>query len=115
MTTKNFEQTSFMRSAVLIFNILAFLTPIFFEARFIFRAIQSSREVSPIMSLITIFYMVLLWIGLIITGNYFCEIFMDETGLSVTFLWRKYRINWQDIIKIKPIGLFGRVNSWVVL
>jgi len=115
MATINFKQTPPAHLFAPFFNILAFLAPLYFLIRFAIRIGQTATSVSASAWLISFSYGILLAIVLLITANYFCEVTVDEAGISVTFLWRNLHINWRDIVEIKAKGFLGHSRSWVVL
>lgn len=43
----------------------------------------------------------------LITAYFFQDIWVDEEGLLVEFLWRKIRVKWNDIEKMKKSPLAG--------
>ena len=116
MTTKIFQHPAYIRWFALTFNILGFLSPIYFVVSFAIKASQTDIPVSPLVWLVVVFRALLIGIFLIITANYFCEITADENGLWVSFLWLQLHIQWQNIIEIKPTILNSKSwTSWVVL
>ncbi len=106
-----------MRWFTLAFNILGFLTPLYFVVSFAIKAGQTGNLISPVVWLVVILQAAFIGTVLILTANYFCEITVDENGLWVSFLWQRIHVQWQNIIEIKPaIFNFGAGSqSWVVL
>src|SRR2546426_11927780 len=47
------------------------------------------------------------WLLLVLTANFFPEIRADRKGLSVTFLFLRLPVRWEDIIDIRPM-----IFSW---
>ena len=115
MTTISFKQNPPAHLFAPFLNILAFITPLYFLIEFVIRESQTANSASVSIGLIFFNYVVLPAVALLITANYFCEIAVDEAGVSVTFLWRKLHVDWQDIVEIKAIRYLGRSHSWVVL
>ena len=115
MTTISFKQNPPAHLFAPFINILAFITPLYFLIEFVMRESRNANSASESVWLIFFNYVILPAVALLITANYFCEIAVDETGVSVTFLWRKLHVGWQDIVEIKAIRYLGRSHSWVVL
>ncbi len=115
MPSKSYKQIPPSHLFTPFFNILAFLAPLFFFIRFVLRVSQTESGASASTWLIALFYSVFLGVVLLITANYFCDIAIDDTGVSVTFLWRVLHVDWQDIITIKPRKFMGRSHSWAVI
>jgi hypothetical protein len=97
-------------------NISAFVIPIYFVGKFIFRVI-TKKSLSPEVLLAILFNVVFICVVLILTANFFPEVKADNLGLYVSFLWYRLPVTWQDIIEIKPsfFNLPNRPTTWVVL
>lgn len=53
-----------------------------------------------------------LMIALLVTAYFFQDIWLDEEGLLVEFLWKKVRVKWEEIIDVKPAwGFLGQKNK----
>jgi len=116
MLLKTFQHPSYIRWSALAFNVLGFLTPIYFVVSFAIKASQTGSPILLFVWLVVIFRAVLIGIFLILTANYFCEITADENGLWVSFLWLRLQIRWQNIIKIKPTTFNSKSwASWIIL
>jgi hypothetical protein len=115
MPSKSFKQIPPSHLFEPFFNILAFLAPLFFFIRFAIRVSQTESGASTSAWLIALFYAIFLGVVLMITANYFCDVAIDDTGVSVTFLWKVLHVDWQDIVTIKPVKFTGRSHSWVVI
>ena len=118
MTSKKFQYPSYIRWFMRVFNVLGILTPLYFMGSFFITAFQTGNPVSNLIWLVVVLRAVLIGVFLILTANYFCEITADKDGLWITFMWKKIRVRWQNIVEIKPtifnIG-GGATQSWIVL
>jgi hypothetical protein len=53
---------------------------------------------------------------LLFVANYFPTILSDEEGVQVKFLWRYYRVPWQDVVDLEPMRPFRRSKFlWIVI
>ncbi|MBI5965424.1 MAG: hypothetical protein HY863_18260 [Chloroflexi bacterium] len=74
---------------------------------------NSFTSVVPISSLMEIIVTVILsffmMVSLLVTAYFFQDIWMDEEGLQIEFLWKKVRVRWIDMIEAKPAwGFLGQ-------
>lgn len=120
MSKRVFRQHFIMRWFAHTFNILGFVMPLYLIAGFIYKAAQTTLISAPTiwasLFIQAFFLSACISTSLILTANFFCEIATDDTGLYVSFLWRKLFIRWQDVIEIKPMafGFWGFSRILVV-
>ncbi len=121
MTTETSEQLTFRYSIITrlfsaIFNVLAFLTPIFLVGNFAIRYYAKHASLSFSALLPTLLNSLFYGVVLVITANFYSEIIADKNGLQVQFLWFRLPLLWQDIVEIKPsfFNLSSRTTTWVV-
>ena len=83
---------------------------------------NSFMGVAPIHSLteivVTIFLSLFMMIPILVSAYFWQDIWVDEEGLLVEFLWKKIRVRWIDIIETETAwGFLGRKEnrSWVVM
>ena len=107
-----------VRWSNILFNILAFVMPIYYAGKFTYRAI-AFNVLSPFVLIVIFLAAVIICMGLVITANFFSDVNADQFGLYVSFLWYRLPVAWQDIIEIKEIkpflfNLSKRPTMWVV-
>jgi hypothetical protein len=121
MTTEASEGIAFRYSIVtrlfnIIFNISAFLAPVYLVGKFAFQFYDKYQSLSFSALLPVLLYSLFLGIVLVITANFYSEIIADGNSLHVQFLWFRLPVFWQDIVEIKP-SFFNFPNhptTWVV-
>ena len=87
-----------------ILAILAFMYP-----AYLLLTSTSNYAFIRIMEVMLAFF---LMIALLVTAYFFQDIWLDEEGLLVEFLWKKVRVKWEEIIDVKPAwGFLGQKNK----
>jgi hypothetical protein len=43
---------------------------------------------------------------LLVAAYFYQDVSVDDDGLLIEFLWKKFKVKWADIIEIKPIWVF---------
>jgi len=106
----------YTRWHTILFNILAFVMPVYLVGRVLLRAVTENIAPSPVVLLAILFSAVFLSAVLVLTANFYPEISADKNGLCVSFLWYRLPVTWQDIIGIRPsfFNLPNRPTMWVV-
>ena len=83
-----------------IFAILAFVYPLYL--------LLTSNPKSALIGIIEIVLAFFIMIFILVTTYFFQDIWVDEEGLLIEFLWRKIRVRWADIIQTKTAwGFLG--------
>ena len=84
-------------------NILAILA--FVYPAYLLLTSSSNLSLIRIIEIIIAFFMM---ISMLVTAYFFQDIWLDEEGLQIEFLWRKTRVRWADTRKMKTAwGFLG--------
>jgi hypothetical protein len=46
-------------------------------------------------------------IFLLVAVYYYQDVSIDDDGLLIEFLWKRLRINWADVIEVKPVWVYS--------
>jgi hypothetical protein len=76
----------------------------------------SFASVTPIHSLaeivVTIFMSLFVMSSILVSAYFWQDIWVDEEGLLIEFLWKKVRVKWEEIIEVKPAwGFLGQESK----
>ncbi len=117
MVPQTYRPHVFMKWFSLAFNVLGFVAPPFLIVRFAGRTSQANATISGVAWIVVIGMALLTGIILILTANYFCEITLVNKGISISFLWRRLFVPWEQVVEVKstPYHFFGTGQSWIVL
>lgn len=104
MTPRHHAHPRYMQWFKSILAILAFMYP-----AYLLLTSTSNYAFIRIMEVMLAFF---LMIALLVTAYFFQDIWLDEEGLLVEFLWKKVRVKWEEIIDVKPAwGFLGQKNK----
>lgn len=78
--------------------------------------LTSFTSITPIITLTEILVNIIMsffmMIPILVSAYFWQDIWIDEEGLLIEFLWRKIRVQWVDIIEAKPAwGFLGQENK----
>lgn len=81
---------------------------------------NSFTSVTPIHSLaeivVTIFLSLFMMIPVLVSAYFRQDIWIDEEGLLVEFLWKKVTVKWEEIVEVKPAwGFLGQESQRPVI
>ena len=99
---ETFRHHPFIRAFAALFNIAAFVFPIWISYRFISTAVTAGREIAPGKVVEILLLAGFSSLVLLLTANYFPEVKTDEGGLYVSFVWRRLRVPFKDLVQLKP-------------
>jgi hypothetical protein len=121
MLTNDLNQTIFRypgyrRWSTILYNISAFVIPVYIASLAIFRAVTAKLHFTSAGLLSLVFEAIFISTVLVLTANFYPEVRVDRNGLYVSFLWYRLPVTWQDIIEIKPsiFNLPKHPTTWVV-
>ena len=91
-----------------ILAILAFVYPAYL--------LLTSTSNNALIRVVEVFLALFTMAVLLITAYFFQNIWVDEEGLQIEFLWRKIGVRWADIADIKPAwGFLGQKDKRPVI
>ncbi len=65
---------------------------------------------------VTIIMSLFMMIPFLVSAYFWQDIWIDEAGLLVEFLWKKIRVRWVDLIEVKPAwGFIGQESKRPVI
>ena len=96
MTIRQHSHPKYIQLFKNSFAILTFVYPAY-------RLLTSITNYASI-RIVEIFLALFTMIVMLVTAYFFQDIWADEEGLQIEFLWRKYRLLWEDIIEVKYAG-----------
>ena len=68
----------------------------------------TSTSSFALIRIIEVFLAIFIMIIMLVTAYFFQDIWVDEEGLQIEFLWKKIRVKWEEIIEVKPAwGFLG--------
>lgn len=104
MTPQHHFHPQYMQWFKSILAILAFVYPAYL--------LLTSTSNYALVRIVEVFLAVFMMIVFLITAYFFQNIWADEEGLQIEFLWRKIRVRWADIAELKPAwGFLGQKNK----
>ena len=96
MTMEKHSHPKYIQLFKNIFAMLAFVYPAF--------QLLTSTSNYALIRIIEVFLALFMMMVLLVTAYFFQDIWVDVESLQIEFLWRKYRVLWEDIIEIKYAG-----------
>ncbi len=106
MLPRHYSQPKYIQWTKNILVILAFGYPVYILLKSILGVtpIKALMEIS--LNIIMSFFMMMI---ILVGAHYFWQdIWVDEEGLQIEFLWRKIRVRWVDLIETKAV-----LGSWL--
>jgi hypothetical protein len=113
MALRRYSHPLYIQWCKNILAVLAFLFPPYMIW-------NSFTSVIPIHTLteivVTIFISLFMMIPLLVSAYFWQDIWVNEEGLLIEFLWKKVRVKWDDIIEVKLAwGFLGQESKRPVI
>lgn len=108
MTLKPYFHPLYLQWFKRIFAVLAFVYPTYL--------LLTSTSSNALTRIAEVFLALFVMVVLLITAYFYQDIWADEEGLQIEFLWRKIRVRWVDVVDVKPVwGFLGQKDKRPVI